>query len=85
MLETLISLCVGAFMPHFIQKFKRIGFQGRQAHLIVAIFLAFVYTGYQLFAPQPLKENVYAFITQASVTAVLVYECLLKKMYDKQK
>jgi len=84
-METLASLIIGAFLPHFIQKFKKLGLQGRQAHLVLAIVMAVIYTGYQVFAPQPMKENVYQFVTQASVTAVLVYEFLLKRFYEKKK
>jgi len=78
-METLVSLFIGMFMPPFIKVFKTKGLTGKQAHLVLAIFLAGLYTAYQLFAPIPLKESAYAFITQASVTAVLVYEFILKK------
>lgn len=78
-METIVSLIIGMFMPPFIKAFKKKGLSGKQAHLVVAIFLAGLYTAYQIFAPIPLKESAYAFITQASVTAVLVYEFLLKK------
>lgn len=84
-METILSLIIGAFLPHFVERLKKVGLQGRQAHLVLAIIMAVLYTGYQIFAPAPLKENVYSFITQASVTAVLVYEFLLKKYYNKNK
>lgn len=78
-METIVSLIIGMFMPPFIKAFKKKGLSGKQSHLVIAIFLAGLYTAYQIFAPIPLKESAYAFITQASVTAVLVYEFLLKK------
>jgi len=83
-METLVSLIIGAFLPHFVQKFKKLGLKGTQAHLVLAIIMAVVYTGYQIFAPAPMKENVYQFVTQASVTGVLLYEFLLKKHYNKK-
>lgn len=84
-METIVSLIIGVFLPHLVERLKKVGLQGRQAHLVLAIIMAVSYTAYQIFAPDPLKENVYSFITQASVTAVLVYEFLLKKYYDKNK
>lgn len=84
-METLVSLFIGAFMPPFIKSFKKRGLTGKQAHLVLAIFLAGLYTAYQIFAPIPLKESVFAFITQASVTAVVVYEVFLKKQDTKKE
>jgi len=82
-METIVSLILGALMPPFVHAFKKKGIDGKQAHLVIAIFLAGVYTAYQIWAPTPMKENVYSFITQASITAVLIYEFFLKKFYKK--
>lgn len=83
-METLASLVIGSFLPHFVNKFKKLGLKGTQAHLVLAIIMAVIYTGYQVFAPAPMKENVYQFVTQASVTGVLLYEFFLKKHYNKK-
>lgn len=83
-METLASLVIGLFLPHFVNKFKKLGLKGTQAHLVLAIVMAVIYTAYQIFAPAPMKENAYQFVTQASVTGVLLYEFFLKKHYNKK-
>lgn len=84
-METIGSLVIGLFLPTLVQYFKKKGLKATQAHLVVAIFLAGLYTAYQLWAPIPMKENAYQFITQASVTSVLLYEFFLKKKNNVKK
>jgi len=84
-METITSLVIGAFLPYFIARLKKIGMTSMQAHLAIAIIMAITYVVFDFFTPFSIKENVYQFVSQASFTAVLVYEILLKKKDRKSK
>ena len=85
-METLSSIAIGVFLPFIIQYLKKRGLDGTQSHLILAIVIAVAYTAYQIFTPEPMKENVYQFVAQASFTAVGLYKTFsLVKDYKKKK